>query len=431
FSDSEVSYFDPATGDPIPPATFQGLGSVMVALNATVTVPTNNLTMQTTTGGTTSPAPGTHAYEVGATVTIEAIPDAGWQFDYWEGSVTDPNQAQTTVVLDTDKTVTAHFTCLERTLTMSVNPPGTGSTTPTPGDTLVCDGETITVKASAASGYEFVNWSGPVADPNSATTTVLMDGDKSVTANFQATSPTTATLTMQVNNDGWGTTTPAVGQHDYTLNQVVTITATPAAGYEFVSWTGNVFDPNSATTTVTMDGNKTVTANFQRIQVELTMQVNNTGWGTTSPAVGVHTYNSGDVVSLLATPNSGYEFVNWTGDVADANNPSTTVTMDANKTVTANFQRVEYQLTINSATGGTTSPAAGTHTYYSGDVVPLTATPDAGYHFVNWTGDVADPNSASTTVLMDGDKSVTANFQATSPTTATLTMQVNNDGWGT
>ncbi len=74
FADSEVSYFDPATGDPIPPQNFQGLGSVMVALNGSVTMPTHDLTMQTTTGGTTSPTPGTHAYEAGSTVSIEALP---------------------------------------------------------------------------------------------------------------------------------------------------------------------------------------------------------------------------------------------------------------------------------------------------------------------------------------------------------------------
>jgi len=72
-----------------------------------------------------------------------------------------------------------------------------------------------------------------------------------------------------------------------------------------------------------------------------------------------------------------------------------------------------YDLTIASATGGSTSPAAGTHTYDDGDVVDLTATPDASYVFVNWTGDtdtVADVNDATTTITMDDDYSITANF---------------------
>ena len=71
----------------------------------------------------------------------------------------------------------------------------------------------------------------------------------------------------------------------------------------------------------------------------LTMAVNPTGGGITNPVVGDHPgYTDNQVVSISATPVTGYHFVNWTGDdVADSNLASTTVTMDANKTVTANF----------------------------------------------------------------------------------------------
>jgi len=74
---------------------------------------------------------------------------------------------------------------------------------------------------------------------------------------------------------------------------------------------------------------------------------------------------------------------------------------------------VENDLTIASTTGGSTTPAAGIHTHYDGDVVNLVATPDAGYRFVNWTGDVgtiADVEAAITTITMNGDYSITANF---------------------
>jgi uncharacterized repeat protein (TIGR02543 family) len=72
-----------------------------------------------------------------------------------------------------------------------------------------------------------------------------------------------------------------------------------------------------------------------------------------------------------------------------------------------------YDLTIASTTGGSTTPAAGTHTYDDGDEVSLTATPASGYAFVNWTGDVstiADVSDATTTITMDDDYSITANF---------------------
>ena len=89
--------------------------------------------------------------------------------------------------------------------------------------------------------------------------------------------------------------------------------------------------------------------------------------------------------------------------------------MNDNYSITANFEEiVEYDLTISSTEGGSvTTPGEGTFTYSEGDGVNLVATPDAGYRFVNWTGDVdtiADINTAATTITMNGDYSITAKF---------------------
>jgi len=73
-----------------------------------------------------------------------------------------------------------------------------------------------------------------------------------------------------------------------------------------------------------------------------------------------------------------------------------------------------YQLTISSAGGGSvTVPGEGTRSYEAGTVVELVATPDEGYEFRGWTGDtaqIADPNSASTTITMNRSYSITASF---------------------
>jgi len=68
---------------------------------------------------------------------------------------------------------------------------------------------------------------------------------------------------MAVSPYDGGTTTPAVGFYEYDSNTVVSITATPASGYRFVNWTGNVENSNNASTTVTVNGILLVTANFQ------------------------------------------------------------------------------------------------------------------------------------------------------------------------
>jgi len=74
-----------------------------------------------------------------------------------------------------------------------------------------------------------------------------------------------------------------------------------------------------------------------------------------------------------------------------------------------------YQLAVSSASGGSvTTPGAGTFTYDAGMVVQLVATPDDGYQFLSWSGDIqhiADPDAASTTITMNGNYAVVANFE--------------------
>jgi hypothetical protein len=104
--------------------------------------------------------------------------------------------------------------------------------------------------------------------------------------------------------------------------------------------------------------------------------------------------------------------------IADVNAASTTITMDDDYAIQANFMSIgpaQYRLTISSSTGGSvTAPGEGTFPYSEGTVVHLVATPDDYYHyFVNWTGNVgtiADVNAASTTITVNGDYSITANF---------------------
>ena len=84
--------------------------------------------------------------------------------------------------------------------------------------------------------------------------------------------------------------------------------------------------------------------------------------------------------------------------------------------VGCNFTPFRRSLGISSTEGGSvTQPGEGMFTLYSaGDVVPLLAEADEGYHFVNWTGNVdtiADIYAASTTITMSGDYSIKANFE--------------------
>ena len=148
--------------------------------------------------------------------------------------------------------------------------------------------------------------------------------------------PDVYTLTMAV--DGSGTTDPAVGDHVYAGGSEVHMTATPLIGSKFVKWAGDAADPNSAETTVTMDGDKTVTANFApACSLNISIDPEGLGSVTLDPPGG--RYPSGIEVELTAVPASGYAFDYWSGDLSGTLNP-TTITVDSDKTVTAHFAEI-------------------------------------------------------------------------------------------
>jgi uncharacterized repeat protein (TIGR02543 family) len=88
------------------------------------------------------------------------------------------------------------------------------------------------------------------------------NGEIAYSYTIQAETPTTYDLTVAVDPAEGGTTDPTVGAHTYAEDAVVAITATAAAGYVFDHWEGDVADPDSASTTVTMDEDQAVTAHF-------------------------------------------------------------------------------------------------------------------------------------------------------------------------
>jgi len=147
--------------------------------------------------------------------------------------------------------------------------------------------------------------------------------------------------------------------------------------------------------------------------LRLTVGTSSREAGTTIPSPGYYYDTSGKVFHLKAIPSYGYEFVNWTGDVANPNTEETTVTLTSNKTVVANFvKKNTYNLTmgISPSNSGSIIPLPGNHSYPEGTIVEIVASPSEGYVFSHWTGDVANPVSQSTTVLVDSNKTITANF---------------------
>jgi len=153
--------------------------------------------------------------------------------------------------------------------------------------------------------------------------------------------------------------------------------------------------------------------------VEYNLAIFSTAGGSvTTPDEGIFTYDEGEVVDLVAVANEGYVFDGWVGDVgtiADVEDATTTITMNDDYIITANFI-AQYVLTIDSTDGGeVTNPGEGIFNYDEGTDVDLVAVAEEGYQFVEWTGDVstiADTSVASTSITMNDHYYITANFAA-------------------
>jgi len=141
--------------------------------------------------------------------------------------------------------------------------------------------------------------------------------------------------------EGGSVITPGEGILTYDEGTDVDLVAVAEEGYRFVNWSGDVSsiaDLNAASISVTMNGDYSIAANFI---AQYVLTIDSTDGGeVTAPGEGTFTYDTGAVVVLVAEPEEGYKFVNWTGDVATVANTtlaSTTIMMDDDCAVTANF----------------------------------------------------------------------------------------------
>ena len=190
------------------------------------------------------------------------------------------------------------------------------------------------------------------------------------------------------------------GSGTYTDGSVVMITATPNAGYAFTQWSdGNKDNPRKVT--VTADATYTAEFALQTYVVSATCAPQH------GQVTGGGTYPYGSEVSLTVIPNEGYVFTQWSDGNKD-NPRKVTVTADATYTAEFALQTYVVSVTCDPQQGQVT----GGGTYPYGSEVSLTATPNEGYEFEQWSdGTTANPYS----FLAEKDVTIEALFVPTTP----------------
>lgn len=467
---------------------------------STVKVFYTDVTVVSTIDHVTTTEGDVYTIEPGTDVQLTATAGTNYHFDNWSWGT--GSDAQTTnnpiyVTMPNDGTASvtrkATFAMDTYTLTLKTNDKSMGILVVDPNTTnpaisgptinnetgtrtyTVNYGTEVVLQATPADHHHLASWSNGATLKELDTIHVTVVGDSNITANFAI---DIYKLTLAKSGNGAVDTMGVIpgvvyyglvdGNKTYIVdyNTPVTVKATADEHNHFVNWTneGNTaYNATNVTTdagtypvhsylTFNVTGDTTAQGNFavNTYDITATVATNCDGMGTVS---GGGTYNEAATVTLIATPATGYHFVNWT-KTGETSPVSTAATYSFNATAAtagsyiANFAINTYTLTLatdpTDGSQGTLDvvrnnnnelPAGVTGTYPNytvneGVYVPLVIAPATHYHLVSLIGGTNQPitysdNHASIAVVKD--TTITATF---SIDTYVITAAANNSTLG-
>ena len=320
---------------------------------------------------------------------------------------TDINAPKITVTYPTAYTVTYGIGTKKGTTSVTTSPNITS------GDLVLASTSITFSKGATKEGYTWKGWYSNAAGTgtnfgNGTTyTSTNRTGDISVYACYDL---ITYNITYNLNG-GTGATNTTYNVESATI----TLPAAPTkTGYTFAGWYDNANLTGNKVTQVAKGstGNKTFYAKWTANQYTITWNANG---GSVTPASSTYTYD-GEPITLPTPTRAGYTFNGWftalsggskINDVGKDNKPA------SNKTYYAQWTENKFDVTIGTDGNGTTTNSGIQQVGIVG--ISVTATPNDGYEFVNWTktGDVtlSNANTTTTTIKATGTGSVTANFK--------------------
>ena len=219
-------------------------------------------------------------------------------------------------------------------------------------------GDSVVISAVANSGYTFSGWtvSGGncyIEDQQQTSTTLTAYSDTVVIAGFTSDSKDTDSLKLRTaaSPADYGTVTPATGKVTYGSTTSITAASSDSSKYTFLYWqlTGNgrIDNPDSATTSIIIYGNVSVTAVFTELSATSVLTVSSGSGGNTQPSLC--RIKKGETRIIRAIPYSGYFFRGWTvnsGEVTFVDDcqysSKATVKADSDADIKANFSPITY-----------------------------------------------------------------------------------------
>lgn len=277
------------------------------------------------------------------------------------------------------------------------------------------------VEAVADTGYHFARWSD--GDTDNPRTDTNVQADLTVTANFD---PNTYNIVATAVPAEGGSISGA-GEHAFGTQ--ASLEAESAEGFEFIKWTENgTRISRSETLEFTVTGDRNLEAHFSQHAVNIAVAANPVAGGTVQ---GAGNYLPGDMVTLVATPATGYRFASWTSAGVIVST-SATYNFEANtdKELTANFSPLQYTVSLQTEpAGGLGGLVKGGGTFAYGTEITVLAGANRDYEFVGWKeGSEIVSTQANYTFQVTANRTLVAQFEGA---IYTITAGVEPDETGT
>ncbi|MEO1901272.1 MAG: InlB B-repeat-containing protein [Alcanivorax sp.] len=335
-------------------------------------------------GGTVSGTITQTVAHGGNTSAVTAVPDEGYRFVDWSDGRTDNPR--------TDSGVTQAFQLQARfelkQYSLSYSSQGNGTLQGQTSQTVSHGSDGSAVTAQPDTGYEFVEWSdGGTANPRTDTG---VTADLTVSARFTILQ---YALSYSAGNGGSLTGNPAQTVDHGADGSAVTATAD--TGYHFVQWSDGVTTATRQDSGVT--GPLTVTATFAINQYSMSYTAS--AGGTIDGEATQTVDHGGDASTVTAVPDTGYRFLYWSDGYSLATRTDTGIT--AARTLHATFGLKEYSLTYGSQGHGSVQGQTEQTVSHGGDGSAVTALPETGYEFAQWSDGVTANPRTDTNVVAD------------------------------
>lgn len=370
-------------------------------------------------------ATGTYYRDTSQTITAKAAP-TGYNFIGWyESSNLISSSLQVSVTMSANRTLVAKYQI--KSYVVNAVSDDTTKGIVSPAGQTVEHGKNATVTANRKTGYKFDGWyNGNTKVTSTNPYTFAPTANITLTAKWAI---NTVSDTIKISPSGGGTVSPnpVTGQE----NTIISVTATPATGYNFKHWryndssaSGGYSESTTNPLRVIITGKRDITAVFKLKSYTVTWNANG---GTVSPASTTKTH--GSTLGTLPTPTRAstaeysYTFAGWFTATSGGTQISSTTTVTGNVTYYAHWTATKrsYTATFNGNGGSTPSPSSITKEYNTalGTLPTCTRT---GYTFLGWYTASSGGTKISTTTVVTKDITYYAQWSINS---YTLTFNPN------